>query len=119
MSLTGDLVYPNYQKDLTQPDQLHRDMHIGIAVQADASSKCAADICRSQLLSFKTSPCASTGPGQAGAGCGAAGTWRGGDRQDDTDILGRAVRAKLQLIVTAPAGSFFFFFKPSEVAFDL
>lgn len=52
MSLTGDLVYPNYEKDLTQPDQLHRDTRIGIAVRADASNKCAADICRSQLLSF-------------------------------------------------------------------
>lgn len=67
MSLTGDLVYPNYQKDLSQPDQLHRDTRIGIAVRADASNKCAADICRSQLLSFKTSPCASAGPWQAGA----------------------------------------------------
>lgn len=83
MSLTGDLVYPNYQKDLTQPDQLHRDTHIGIAVQADASNKCAADISRSQLLSFGMNPCASAGPGQAG--CGAAGTRRGGtDRTTPT-----------------------------------
>lgn len=64
MSLTGDLVYPNYQKDLTQPDQLHQDTHIGIAVRADACNKCAADICRTQLLNFRTSPCAAADPGK-------------------------------------------------------
>lgn len=46
MSLTGDLVYPNYQKDLTQPDQLHRDTHIGIAVRADA---CLQQVCSRHL----------------------------------------------------------------------
>lgn len=106
MSLTGDLVYPNYQKDLTQPDQLHRNTHIGIAGRADACNKCAADICRTRLLHFRTRPCAAAGPGQAGAGCSAAGIWGGGHRQDDTDILGSIVRAKLQLIFTAPEGFF-------------
>lgn len=106
MSLTGDLVYPNYQKDLTQPDQLHRDTHIGITVRADAYNKCAADVCRTQLLNFRTSPGAAADPRQAGAGCSAAGIRRSGHRQDDTDILGRVVRAKLQLIFTAPEGFF-------------
>lgn len=106
MSLTGDLLYPNYQKDLTQPDQLHRDTHIGIAVRADACNKCAADICRTQLLNFRTIPCAAADPGQAGVGCSVAGIRHGGHRQDDTDILGRVVRAKLQLIFTAPEGFF-------------
>lgn len=106
MSLTGDLVYPNYQKDLTQPDQLHRDTHTGIVVRADACNKCAADICRTQLLHFRTSPCAAAGPRQAGVECRAAGIQGRGHRQDDIDILGRVVRAKLHLIFTAPEGFF-------------
>lgn len=71
MSLTGDFVYPNYQKDLIQADQLHRDTHIGTAAQADASNKCGAEVYRSQLPSFKVSPC-NSGPGQSGSGvrCG-------------------------------------------------
>lgn len=33
MSLTGDSVYPNYQKDLTRADQLHRDTRRGPALR--------------------------------------------------------------------------------------
>lgn len=122
MSLTGDLVYPNYQKDLTQPDQLHRDTHTGIAVRADASNKCAADICRSQLLRFKTSPGASAGPGQAGAGCGAAGTRRGGAPAGRHRHLGACSQGEIAVNCHCSRGIFFllfFFFKPGEVTFDL
>lgn len=87
MSLTGDSVYPNYQKDLTQPDQLHRDTRRGIAVQAatqaDASNKCAADLCSSRLLSFKAQP------DRAGRTRGAAtGTRRGGTARTTSTFWG-------------------------------
>lgn len=103
MSLTGDLVYPNYQKDLTQPDQLHRDTHIGIAVRADACNKCAADICRTRCSIFGRAHVLQ--PTRA-SGSGVQCSRYTGHRQHDTDILGRVVGAKLQLILTAPEGFF-------------